>query len=59
MGDVRDRPTDTVEVTEAMVEAGFTVLWESGAIETFNEDLDRLLVHRIFVAMCLVGGGRS
>jgi hypothetical protein len=40
-----------IEITPEMIEAGFCVLLESGAIETPMEDLERSLVQKIFVAM--------
>jgi hypothetical protein len=40
-----------IEITPAMIEAGVAVLWESGAVENPNEDADRSLVQKIFVAM--------
>jgi hypothetical protein len=48
-----------IEVTPEMIEAGFCVLWESGAIETPMEDLDRSLVQKIFVAMAHARRSRS
>jgi hypothetical protein len=48
-----------IEITPAMIEAGVTVLWESGAIETPMDDLDRNLVRQIFLAMFLAQQSRS
>jgi hypothetical protein len=48
-GDLAGAPE--VEITPTMIEAGVCVLWESGAVENPNEDADRSLVQKIFVAM--------
>jgi hypothetical protein len=40
-----------IEITPEMIEEGVRVLWESGAVENPNEDADRSLVQKIFVAM--------
>ena len=49
----RDSPTETeeVKVTSEMLDAGFRVLWDSGAVENPMADVDRELVRRIFIAM--------
>jgi hypothetical protein len=33
-------PEAEIEITSEMIEAGVTVLWESGALEIFMEDFD-------------------
>lgn len=43
--------SDTIAVTPEMVEAGVRVLWETGAIENPNEDFDRGVIRKIFLAM--------
>ena len=58
MMEQRDRP-DEVEVTPEMIEAGVKVLWESGSLETYIEDLDRMLVHSIFISMRRAASCRS
>jgi len=44
-------PASEIEVTPAMIDAGGTVLWESGAIESPMDGADRHLVREIFFAM--------
>jgi hypothetical protein len=48
-----------IEVTPAMIEAGVSVLWESGALETFMDGVDQLLIEKIFIAMSLASRERS
>jgi hypothetical protein len=40
-----------IEVTPEMIEAGVRVLWDSGTVENPNEDMDRNVIQKIFVAM--------
>jgi hypothetical protein len=47
-GDLAGAPV--VEITPAMIEAGVRVLWESGAIENPNDDFDRGVIRKIFLA---------
>lgn len=47
------------EVTPAMIDAGVSVLWESGAVETPMEGADQELIQKIFVAMSHVSKQRS
>jgi hypothetical protein len=58
-----DRPTQReepeIKVTPEMIEAGVSVLWESGAIENPMDGVDQILVQKIFVAMSLRSRDRS
>jgi hypothetical protein len=47
------------EVTPEMIEAGISVLWKSGAVETPMDGVDQMLVQKIFVAMSLASKERS
>lgn len=47
----KDEKPKEIEVTSVMVEAGVSVLWESGAIENPLDGVDQELVRKIFVAM--------
>jgi hypothetical protein len=49
--DAKSKTEEEIEVTPAMIEVGASVLWNSGAVETPMEDVDRALVRQIFVAM--------
>jgi hypothetical protein len=48
-----------IEVTPEMIEAGVTVLWKSGAVETANLGADQELVREMFLTMSLVVRDRS
>lgn len=45
-----------IEVTPEMMEAGLSILWESGAVEKPMEAPDRELVRRIYLAMARLAG---
>lgn len=47
----REVPETEFEITPEMIEAGVTVLYESGAVDTPIIDNDRSLVRRIFESM--------
>ena len=46
-------PAKEIEITPEMIEAGVSVLWESGAHEPMD-GVDQLLIERSFVAMSRV-----
>jgi hypothetical protein len=46
-------PEAEVEITPEMIEAGVSVLWESGGHEPMD-GVDQLVIERIFVAMSRV-----
>jgi hypothetical protein len=50
---VADRPTrcEKFEVTPEMIEAGVSVLYDSGAIENPLHEADRDLARRVFLEM--------
>jgi hypothetical protein len=50
---------EEIEIAPAMIDAGASVLYESGAIEHPMEDFDRNLVRKIFLAMVLVERSQS
>ncbi|PZR84726.1 MAG: hypothetical protein DLM68_12150 [Hyphomicrobiales bacterium] len=52
---VAGAPADEIEITPEMIEAGVSMLWGSGAVETPMEKIYRSLVRKIFVAMYLAG----
>jgi hypothetical protein len=51
-------PEAEVEIRPEMIEAGVSVLWESGAHEPMN-GVDQLLIEKIFAAMSRVAIYRS
>ena len=51
-------PKQEIKITSAMLEAGVTLLWESGAVEN-PISADRMLVAEIYTAMALVSADCS
>lgn len=56
-GDLAGAPED--DITPAMIEAGVTVLWDSGAVEVANLGADQELIREIFFVMSRASKDRS
>ena len=54
----RRNEAEEIVITPEMIEAGVSVLWNSGAVEN-PLDADRILIREIFVAMYVLELSRS